>query len=264
MSDILNISPEKIIEQIKLSCQLPSIIQGIATRQIILHASAEAGIKAEAKELQQAADSIRLANKLHKIEDTWLWLEKNGLSIEDFEELVRYQVLSTKLAEYLFADTIEPFFVANQLDFTQAAIYEVFLNDEDLAMELYYAISEGEISFPEVAHQYIQDREKRRVGGYLGLVNRQQLKPEISAAVFSATPPTILKPIVTSRGVRLIFVEEIIQPELNEQLRQKIIADAFANWIKQQMAQIQTKSHTANSQNVSPANQEALLAKSAS
>ena len=264
MSDILNISPEKIIEQIKLSCQLPSIIQGIATRQIILHASAEVGIKAEAKELQQAADDIRLANKLHKIEDTWLWLEQNGLSIEEFEELVRYQVLSTKLAEYLFADTIEPFFVANQLDFTQAAIYEVFLSDEDLAMELYYAISEGEISFPEVAHQYIQDREKRRVGGYLGLVNRKQLKPEISAAVFSATPPTILKPIVTARGVRLIFVEEIIQPELNEQLRQKIIADAFANWIKQQMAQIQTKSRTANSQNVSSTNQEALLAKSAS
>ena len=264
MSHILNISHEQIIEQIKLSCQLPSIIKGIATRQIILHASAEAGIKADAKELQQAADDIRLANKLHKIEDTWLWLEKNGLSIEEFEELVRYQVLSTKLAEYLFADTIEPFFVANQLDFTQAAIYEVFLNDEDLAMELYYAISEGEISFPEVAHQYIQDREKRRVGGYLGLVNRQQLKPEISAAVFSATPPTILKPIVTARGVKLIFVEEIIQPELNEQLRQKIIADAFANWIKQQMAQIQTNSRNANSQNVSPANQESLLAKSAS
>lgn len=258
MSHIFNISPETIIEQIKLSCQLPLVIQGIATRQIVLVAATEAGIEAEAEELQQAADSIRLANKLHKIEDTWLWLEQHGLTLENFEELVRYQVLSTKLAEYLFADTIEPFFVANQLDFTQAAIYEVFLDDEDLAMELYYAISEGEISFPEVAHQYIQDREKRRIGGYMGLVNRKHLKPEISAAVFSATPPTILKPIITARGVRLIFVEEIIQPELDEQLRQKIMADSFAIWIKKQIAQIDT------SKNIDIPSQQPILAKSAS
>lgn len=260
----LNISPETIVEQIKLSCQLPSVIRGIASRQIVLHTAAEAGIKADAKELQQAADSIRLAHKLHKIEDTWLWLETHGLSLENFEELVQYQVLSKKLAEYLFADTIEPFFFANQLDFTEAAIYEVFLDDEDLAMELYYAISEGEISFPEVAHQYIQDTEKRRIGGYVGLVNRKQLKPEISAAVFAATPPTILKPIITARGVRLIFVEEIIQPELNEQLRHKIMADSFTIWIKKQMAQIETNSRLVNSQNMNTPTQETLLIKSAS
>ena len=264
MSNKLNISPEKIVEQIKLSCQLPSVIQGMLSRQIVLHASAEAGIKAEAQELQEAADSIRLANKLHKIEDTWLWLERHGLTVEEFEELVRDRVLSTKLAEYLFAGRVESFFVTNQLDFTQAAIYEVVLNDQDLAIELYYAISEGEISFPEVAHQYIQDKEKRRIGGYLGLVYRKQLKPEISAAVFSATPPSILKPIVTARGVRLIFVEEIIQPELDEQLRQKIMADAFAHWIKQQIAQINANSSSNNSQNVANANQEPLLAQSAS
>ncbi|MEQ9355725.1 MAG: peptidylprolyl isomerase [Coleofasciculus chthonoplastes F2-STO-03] len=46
-------------------------------------------------------------------------------------------------------------------------------------------------------------------------MQRKELKPEISAAVFAATPPQVLKPIVTSKGVHLIFVEEIIQPELN-------------------------------------------------
>jgi len=30
-------------------------------------------------------------------------------------------------------------------------MYEVVLGDEDLAMELFYALQEGEISFPEVA-----------------------------------------------------------------------------------------------------------------
>ena len=263
MSKIINISPEKIVEQVKLSCQLPSVIQGIATRQIIFGAAKQVGIAITNEELQQAADNLRLIKKLHKIEDTWSWLEKHGLAVEQFEELVRYQVISAKLAQHLFADKVESFFIANQLDFNQAAIYEVFLDDEDLAIELYYALSEGEITFPEVAHQYIQDPEKRRIGGYLGLVNRRALKPEISAAVFAAIPPAILKPIVTAKGVRLIFVEEIIQPELNEQLRQKIITDSFAIWIKQQMAQIEIRNGTTTAQHETSEKKEPLLTPSA-
>jgi len=53
--------------------------------------------------------------------------------------------------------------------------------------------------------------------------------------VFAATPPQILKPIVTSKGLHLIFVEEIIQPELDNKLRNQIITDLFYEWIKQQI-----------------------------
>jgi parvulin-like peptidyl-prolyl isomerase len=68
-------------------------------------------------------------------------------------------------------------------------------------------------------------------------VRRKELKPEISAAVFAAKPPQILKPIVTSSGVNLILVEEIIQPELNNKLRYQILSDLFAGWLKQQIEQ---------------------------
>ena len=42
----------------------------------------------------------------------------------------------------MFADKIEPYFYENQLDYTAVVIYEVILDDEDLAMELFYAIQE--------------------------------------------------------------------------------------------------------------------------
>ena len=111
----------------------------------------------------------------------------------------------------------------------------VVLDDEDLAMKLFYA--QGEINFHEVAHQYIQDTELRRSGGYRGLLRRTELKSEISAAVFAAKPPQILKPIVTSIGVHLILVEEIIPPKLSDTLRQKNISDLFSTWLKQQIEQ---------------------------
>ena len=239
MLQTITISRDEILQQIKLSCQIPSVVEGILTRQIIARAAAEAGIKAEPEELQQGADSLRLISNLRSADATWSWLQKHSLSLDDFEELVYTTVISSKLAQHRFADKVEPFFIEHRLDYAQVVMYEVVLDDEDLAMELFYALQEGEISFPSVAHQYIQDKSLRRSGGYRGILHRTELKPEISAAVFASTPPQTLKPVVTSIGAHLILVEELIQPQLNNMLYQKILSDLFSEWLKQQIEQVE-------------------------
>jgi parvulin-like peptidyl-prolyl isomerase len=237
MPQAITITSEDILQQVKLSYQIPSIVEGIVSRKIIASAASEAGIKVETEELQKAADNIRIMSKLKSADDTWAWLQKHGLSLDDFEQVIYTNVISGKLAQHLFADKVEPFFVEHQLDYAGVVMYEVVLDDEDLAMELFYGIQEGEMSFYEVAHQYIQDMELRRKGGYRGILRRKELKSEISAAVFAAKPPQILKPIVTSSGIHLILVEETILPELNNKLRYQILSDLFAGWLQQQIEQ---------------------------
>lgn len=239
MSQAITITNEDILAQVKLSYKIPEIIEGIVTRKVIANAAAEAGIKVETKELQKAADQIRLMNKLNSADDTWAWLEKHGLSLEEFEEIIYSTVIVGKLAAHLFVNKVEPYFFENQLDYASVVMYEVVLDDEDLAIELFYAIKEGEMSFYDVAHKYIQDKELRRKGGYRGMVRRKDLKPEISTNVFAATPPQVLKPIVSSKGVHLIFVEEIIKPQLEPMLRCQILEDLFSAWIKQQIEPVQ-------------------------
>lgn len=235
MSQSMMITNDDILQQVKLSCQIPEIIEQIVSRKIITEAVAEAGIKVEIEELQKAADQIRLMNQLHSADDTWAWLEKHGLSLEDYEEMVYKNLISGKLLAHLFADQVEPYFFENQLKYTGAVMYEIVLDDEDLAIELFYAIKEKEMSFYDVAHKYIQDKELSRKCGYLGTVQRKDLKPEISAAVFAAKAPQLLKPIITSKGVHLILVEEIIQPELDNVLRLQIMSDLFGGWMKQRV-----------------------------
>jgi hypothetical protein len=159
------------------------------------------------------------------------------------KSFVYINVLSGKLAQHLFANKVEAFFVEHQLDYAGVVMCEVVLDDEDLAMELFYGIQEGEMSFYEVAHQYIQDMELRRKGGYQGIVRRKELKPEISAAVFATTPPQVLKPIVTAKGVHLILVEEIIQPQLDDKLRSQNLSDLFSEWLKQQIEKVEVAKH---------------------
>lgn len=239
MSDIFTISPADIIQQVKLSCQIPTIVEGILTRKIIERTAEVKGIQVETSELQQAAESWRLNNNLLSANATWSWLQKHNLSLDDFEEVIYATVISSKLAQHLFAEKVEPFFVEHQLDYAEVVISEVVLDDEDLARELYYALIECEISFPEVAQQYIQDKSLRHSGGYRVTLRRTDLKPEISAAVFAATPPQFIKPIVTSKGCHIILVEELIQPQLNDVLRYKILSDFFSNWLKQQIEQFE-------------------------
>lgn len=244
MSDMLTVTQDEIIKQIKLSCQIPSVVEGIINRKIILQTAEEIGIKVEPEELQQAADSLRLMNNLTSADVTWSWLQKHSLSLDEFEELVYFTVISSKLAQHLFVDKVEPFFVEHQIDYAQVVMYEVVLDDFDLAMELFYALGEGEMSFHEIAHQYIQDTELRRKGGYRGILNRANLKPEISAAVFAATPPQVVKPILTSIGAHLILVEELIEPQLDEILRLKILSNLFSEWLVHRQKESSASSST--------------------
>lgn len=81
--------------------------------------------------------------------------------------------------------------------------------------------------------------ELQRKGGYLGKVTRQDLRPEVSAAVFAAKPPQLLKPVMTAKGVHVIFVEEIIKPELETILRLKILSDFLDEWLTRQSEQLE-------------------------
>lgn len=239
MSNILSISPQEVIHHLKMSCQVPNIIEAIAIRKIIADTATQADITVNDDELQQEGDRLRFAKKLVKASDTWAWLKTHHLSLDEFEELIYYKVLCQKLAHQLFFDKVEAIFYQNQLDFIAAATYEVVFDDYDLALELFYALQEDELSFTEIAREYIPNPQLRRAGGYQGIQRRKEFRPEIAAAIFAAKPPEALKPIVTPKGVYLIWVEEIIQPELNEELHEQIVEDLFNGWLQQQIQQLE-------------------------
>jgi parvulin-like peptidyl-prolyl isomerase len=230
----LSLSPERIIHQLKLACLMPTIAEGIASRQIVQEYARHHAIDLSQAELQKAADNFRVANALHTAHKTQEWLNKNFLTLDAFEEMISISLLSAKVAEHLFADKVEAYFIENQADHVRAIFYEIVLEDIDLGMELHYAIQENDLNFHQAAREYNQTIELRRQGGYHGPLNRIALKPEISAAVFAAQPPQYLSPIMTSEGIHLIYVEDFLHPQLTDELRIQIMSGLFADWLKEQ------------------------------
>ena len=235
MLDTYTISPIEITKHLKLSFKITDIIQEINKQQLIDKIAQDKEIIITEEELQKTADRFRLQNNLLTSQDTLKWLKKHDLSIEEFEKSLYNNALYNKVAQYILGDRVEPYFYEHQLDYTQAIIYQIVLKDFDLALELFYSIQERELSFWDVAHQYITDPELRRCGGYQGIVTRSQLKPEISAAVFASSPPEIFKPIKINKKTYLILVEEIVQLKLDKKLRHQITTELFEQWLKKQM-----------------------------
>jgi hypothetical protein len=46
---------------------------------------------------------------------------------------------------------------------------------------------------------------------------------------------------VFAKGVHLILVEELIEPQLDETLHYKILSDLFSEWLKQQIEQFEVE-----------------------
>lgn len=241
MSNLFTITQTDIVEQIKLSLFFPLVLREALVRKTIQHTSAEMNITAEPEALQGAADTLRRSIGLLKESDTYSWFQNQQLSVDDFEEMVRIKLLADRLAIHLYADQVESFFEEHQQEYTQAIAYEVLLDDRELAMDLFYALQENEVSFAEVAREHHPDLELKRKGGYVGKLSRSDRPSELTDAIFAANPPDFLKPIVTAKGVYLIFVEEIIHPELTDSLRQRILTQLFDNWLNLQLENTQTE-----------------------
>ncbi len=228
---IQTLTPEELLKEVKLSLQLPHLAGEIRIHKLIAETAQEKGIKPDAAALQEAADQIRVSHNLTGAAETYAWLEKYSLLMDDFEELALRSCLRHQLAEHLFADKIEPYFVQHKLDYMSAVLYEVVFDDEDLAMEIYYALQAGETTFSQVSHNHIKKTGLHHPVRYLGKLRRAALNPEVAAAVFSTIPPQVLKPIVSAQGISLIYVNEIYMPSLTEQLRNEILVDLFDSFL---------------------------------
>ncbi len=233
---IIKITSLDLLHQIKITGKVPELITGILQQRILEDHAQRLGIEITDAELQVGADQFREANKLDTIAATEKWLTDRTLSMDDFEQLVITNLLTHRVAQQMFADKVEPFFHQHILDYGGAIISEVVVNDYNLAIELFYAIQEGDMSFGEVAHDYLTGVQQQK-GGYRGLVKRRQMPPEISAVVFAAQPPQLLPPIRVAKNSHLILVTEIVPPQLSSSIREQIMWDLFQGWLQQQIEQ---------------------------
>jgi parvulin-like peptidyl-prolyl isomerase len=230
------VSNQDLLHQIKITGKIPELLHGILQQRVLEAAAQELKLEISEEEIQQGADQFRVANRLETVAATQQWLDDRLLSMEDFEQLITTNLLAPKIARKMFFDQTAPYFYQHVLDYASAVIYEIVVDNENLAFELFHAIQEGDMTFGEAAKSYGQDLESQRRGGYVGTVMRQEMIPAVSAAVFAAESPEILKPIAVGSQVHIIFVEEVSKPVLTPELQEQIMWQLFQGWLQEQIS----------------------------
>jgi hypothetical protein len=235
MPDSISIQLPQLWQQAKQQLLMPRLIASAKIQRVMALAAREYNVEITLEELQAAADALRIQHGLLTTDKTLAWLEQHGLSVEDFEDIAQAHCLADHLKQQVVEAEIAAYFYRHQLDYEEAILYQLSLPKPELAMELFYASQEGEVDFLALLHQYVSDRQIRRDGGYRRVVRRQDLSAELSSQVFAAAAPVLLRPMVVNQQVQLIFVVELLKPELDDALQAQIREVLFERWLQDQL-----------------------------
>ncbi|MGI8503381.1 MAG: peptidylprolyl isomerase [Hassallia sp.] len=233
MNDLskLVIEPKEIVNFLKSEMSFKEVCQKILFQKVICHATEERGIIVTTEEIEAEANRQRREKRLEKATDTLSWLTNELISFDDWEVGIRNHLLSEKLAQTLFAKEVESFFLQNRQSFEQVMFYQIIVDSEKLAQELYYQIEEGEISFYDAAHLYDIDENRRKKCGYEGKVYRCSMQTDIAAILFTTIPKQLIRPLKSDLGYHLLMLEELIPAKLSPERYQEILNNMFQQWL---------------------------------
>lgn len=206
------------------------------TRKVLIRQLAvREGIVVAPEDLQQKVDDWRYQHRLERVEDTEAWLSQRGIGLQDVAEEAEIQRLEYLLSVNVCDGKIDPFFVQHKLEFDEADVCWIFVQEESVAEELFLQISEEGADFYAFARRYSEDETTRPAGGYLGRLRRKQLPKGISPRVFALCPGNALGPEKISGGYAIYLLQQFYAAQLNDQVKKEIRKKLFHQWLGREM-----------------------------
>lgn len=204
-------------------------------KQTIIQITAEEmGLSASKEELQAEADAFRKQIGLYSAADTFAWLEKFEMTVEELEQNIRLKVFADKIRDKIAEGKAERYFNEHRLSLDAAIISHLVTSAEEEASELKYQIEEG-ADFYSLAREFSIDLSTKRASGFVGEVSRSALSPQVQAAIFGAQAGDIVGPVKTDLGYHLFKIEELNLAEWNEATREMIKNRLLEQWINDQV-----------------------------
>lgn len=158
------------------------------------------------------------------------WLAANNLSLAEFKETLRFQLIANQMFEQITDE------VPNSAP--QIQLRQILVGDETTARDIIAQLKTG-TSFVELAAAYSLDESNRESGGSLGWFPRgaKLVPPEIEEIAFSLAVNEVSGPIKTPLGYHIIQLEakeenRPLAPELGPVLKEQ----RFSSWLAEQRA----------------------------
>jgi putative peptide maturation system protein len=185
-------------------------------------------------DLRQAMKNFRKAKNLFKSEDTLLWLERHGMSVEKLERYVGDESIIAKLRGRIAGERVEEYFRAHATDFDAVSIARFEVAEECRAHELAERIRAGEQDFFSAAERcYLELAERGAPPASFTFedIERRSASLELREVLFATSPGQLAGPVRTASGHALMRVMGRRPAGLDERTRAAIKEILFDEWL---------------------------------
>ncbi len=183
------------------------------------------------EELQAAGDAFRLEHKLLGASETLAWLQKQRISVEEWTQGIRVALLTNKLKEHLFGDSVDSHYLSNRNDYKRVALSQILVSNLTEALKVTYAIREENASFCALALEHSKGKQSKENGGFVGVRFLKELMPDIAQAIAEAKEGEVIEPVQTKLGYHILRIEKWFPAELSE-IREQVLESLFQAWLQ--------------------------------
>lgn len=210
---------------------MPQFLRGLIIDQVI------ADISCTAEDRQAVIQQFEAQNQLTEPEARDAWLQSQGLTLEQMEELAVRPVLLEKFKLSNWGPKVESYFLTRKTSLDQVVYSLIRTKDQGLANELFFRIQEAEQSFANLAREHSQGPEAH-TSGLIGPVPVNQPHPTIGKLLSISQPGQLWPPFALAEWFLIVRLEKFLPAQLDEPMRRRLINELFEKWLQEQIKQI--------------------------
>lgn len=233
-----SLTADELVKHLALTGELHEVARDLIWHREAIKEAENRGLEVSDEQVQEHADEYRRERGLHSAEDTMDYLDRFELTPDEFsdfcESTVTIGVLRQAIAD---DDQIKEYFVNNRSRFDRARVYSIVVESEPLANELIMQVEEDEENFMELAREHSVDESTKWAGGYLGELSRDAFTSEAAPKVFNAFPGDVVGPFEFQDHHQIFLVDEILEAELNDQVKQQIRQQLTEQWLNDRIGE---------------------------
>ena len=162
------------------------------------------------------------------------WLDARCWKLNDLDMHILRPYALNRFKDQRFGPGVEEQFLArkNELD---TVIYSLLrVKDSGLARELWIRMSEGEVSFAELAESY-SDGPEASTKGVIGPLLMGSIEPMVADRLRSLRKGQLRPPEPMGGWHVLLRLESLTPARLDQSIRQKLLNEQFESWISQRV-----------------------------
>ena len=224
---------EDLVKHLKLNGRFDTIMEEVLQELLAVRSAKRSGVKLSDEEVQLRADQFRRVFGLHKARDTVEFFESMGVTLEDFESMIRNMLYQERVFQNVCSpDAIERYFKLNSPQFETLELSHIVLESEGAARELMSLLEEEPDSFRDMASEH-SVADSREQGGVIGKLGRGLLDPDLEAKLFSAGEGDLVGPFSMDDGesFEIFRIDSKQTPQLDDGTRETIARTLREEWL---------------------------------